>query len=659
MKVISVKITGFRSFTNPQTWSVGNRAPGLYQVAGRNDVEPDLEANGAGKSTLFEAIYWCLYGRTSRGLKAGNVQSWTPGSPKCRVAVMLRRADGLNVTVVRAWNPNSLTVVEEIDDGHLGINDALPRPIDQAELETLVGINPEAFLQTIYHAQFSPSFVDLAPAERLSLLSGVLNLDHWEQAAQVAGEHAKSLDAQVIELNTELASVKGRLAELDPTRFNTLIATWDADHNEEVAAAQQALDDSIDRETKLRRSATTLERAQPSAGAAAEVDLPSLEGASTDAQTAYTTASAVVSERAARVRQFTTEQQQLSGVDTSKRCSRCRQIISGEHIQRELSAVAELLTVAKGELETANLAVEQTQDLVVATRAQVAAGRKQAADAAVARATAQAQIDAARRELKSVQQLLAAQQITLDRSKNKPNPYRAEQQRAQEAVTTLGTKSAKLTADLNDAAGLATAARYWVTGFKQIRLFVVEQVLSQLEVEVNNTLVQLGLTGWAIQFSVEQETKSGTVKRGFLITVLAPHAKDGGVPFESWSGGESQRLRLAISMGLSDLILGYLGVQSNLEFWDEPSTWLSASGIQEMLGVLHDRARRNQTQLWLADHRSLDYGQFAGVITVVKRKEGSVLDGGLDGGVVQDKRHDEEPSKKPPRRVLHSRKVTA
>ena len=82
MKIKRLVIQGFRSFSAAQELVVETLPAGLYLVTGKNIVEPSLEGNGVGKSSLFEALFWVLFDRTSRGLRAGNVKSWN-STEKC------------------------------------------------------------------------------------------------------------------------------------------------------------------------------------------------------------------------------------------------------------------------------------------------------------------------------------------------------------------------------------------------------------------------------------------------------------------------------------------------------------------------------------------------------------------------------------------------
>lgn len=164
----------------------------------------------------------------------------------------------------------------------------------------------------------------------------------------------------------------------------------------------------------------------------------------------------------------------------------------------------------------------------------------------------------------------------------------------------------------------------WVRWFKEIRLARIADALEQLEIEVNSCLNALGLVSWELYFDIDRETKSGTVQRGFTVTVQSPHNARA-VPWEAWSGGESQRLRLAANMGLANLIRARTGASINIEVWDEPTQWMSGQGVQDLLESLVQRAQETQRQIWVVDHRTLGFAGFKQSRGVVKTAKGSMF----------------------------------
>src|SRR5271157_2519464 len=46
---------------------------GIVRIEGKNEDDAGATSNMAGKSTIMEALLWCLFGRTLRGVKHGEI----------------------------------------------------------------------------------------------------------------------------------------------------------------------------------------------------------------------------------------------------------------------------------------------------------------------------------------------------------------------------------------------------------------------------------------------------------------------------------------------------------------------------------------------------------------------------------------------------------
>jgi energy-coupling factor transporter ATP-binding protein EcfA2 len=154
-----------------------------------------------------------------------------------------------------------------------------------------------------------------------------------------------------------------------------------------------------------------------------------------------------------------------------------------------------------------------------------------------------------------------------------------------------------------------------------VRLWCLENVLRELTLETKNSLLALGLQGWGVNYTTATETKTGTMKLGVQIQIEPPGEKAG--RFDVLSGGEGQRVRLAASLGLANLVQRWAGVQWNFEIWDEPTAWLSTRGVENLLDALSYRAHSQTKSILLADHRSLAHSGFAEMYRVIKDEQGS------------------------------------
>jgi hypothetical protein len=167
------------------------------------------------------------------------------------------------------------------------------------------------------------------------------------------------------------------------------------------------------------------------------------------------------------------------------------------------------------------------------------------------------------------------------------------------------------------------AYTYWIKGFREIRLLLMVDALKEFEVSINNNLSKFGMGDWNVKLDIDQENKSGTIRKGFSVLVESPN-HNGFVPFEVWSGGEGQRLRMAGTVGLMDLIQAKRQVDFGLEIFDEPTAWLSDKGIDDLCQALYYRAKENEKKIFLIDHKNLNtFGGFHGTINVVKDEKGS------------------------------------
>jgi DNA repair exonuclease SbcCD ATPase subunit len=203
-----------------------------------------------------------------------------------------------------------------------------------------------------------------------------------------------------------------------------------------------------------------------------------------------------------------------------------------------------------------------------------------------------------------------------------PNPYQDLLDKAELSISQTRKQIAATKLDIEAASTTLEARRYWVKGFKDLRLWLIEDALAELEIETANALQQLGLFGWTVTFEVERETQAGTVSRGFNVLVRSP-STDKPVRWESWSGGETQRLRIAGALALAQVVKARRAAVPGFEIWDEPTTHLSDTGIADLLTFFRGRALEQRRLVWLIDHRSHKAGSFDGEYRVVRTSNGS------------------------------------
>lgn len=594
MELRAVRVQNFRSFKALQEL-VFPAGGGLYFMRGDNREEPRLEANGAGKSTLWEALCWCAFGKTSRGLKAGEVCNW--GAPKGPVVVEVDFANATgDHTLRRTWGPISFTLdgvdITKTTDKHLGL-DFVP------------------FLQCVLMAQSQPMFLDLKADAKAALFGEVLGLDVWLQRSQDAGRLAGEQDKETRRLEREVSGLQGRLEAGARADFAALRAEWESAHAKKLKQLEAEYTQALDEEQRLDAG---LEAASKKL-AGLKKPAPSLDMHVRQAREQHAAArevlAAVRADASAAAARF-------AALEESRICPTCGTDCDTtvlRRLQRVHVGADEALMHAEDAVRDALEWLERME------------GEQRQSDKAYTASLQQ--YESAEDTVRAAKRAMDVQGAQLDRMENEfevlsaeKNPYAALEAEAAREREATAQQLRAVQAVLDASIERYSLLSLWVKGFKDVRLQEISSALHQLEIEVNSALAALGLLDWEILFDIDRETKGGSVQRGFAVTVTSPH-NDRPVPWEAWSGGEGQRLRIAGNVGLADLIRAQTAETLDLEVWDEPTAGLSAQGVRDLLDMLAERAASEGRQIWVVDHRSLDYGGFTGEVVVVKDSDGS------------------------------------
>ena len=615
MKLHHITISNFRSFKGEQTFHFPSE-PGLYFMQGINELEPRLEGNGTGKSTIWEAMLWCLFGKTSRGLKAGDVCNWD-ASKGTRVELAYQTEEGISLKVVtRTWGPNTWTLTDLF-------NQVIDLTDDKnSQLVTDFGLEFAPFLSSILMAQAQPMFLDLKAEQQASMFGDVLSLDCWLDWSVAAGKMAGKHDLEVRRLEREQSTLRGELeGQQDFTKqieffeqgMEAKLRDIEDKHKKGVAQLRELKDALQGRILADGVSRDNLARNQEA-----------LMQANEKQQALSSRCLALGQERRdVEVRQ----EQQLTLLDfltEHEHCPTCDQDIDPKVKRTKIAAAtaeAKHFDVLISKVEH-SLEAENAKFKKASAEVQLLTNKNDALRLLV-RAT-ENDVKLARTDVAMKERYLDDLERQGGAALAETNPFKTLQQEASERRRRLqnSLRDTQILLDrANEAYSLAT---YWIKGFKEVRLHLIAEALTELEIEVNSSVTELGLVGWELRFQVDRENKTGGISRGFSVSVLSP-SNPKPVPWFSWSGGESQRLRIAANMGMANLIRSRSGTQLDLEVWDEPSTALSPQGVQDLLETLRRRAKTEERVIWVVDHTAYSFGGFTGGAMITKTEAGSTI----------------------------------
>lgn len=613
IKPKTLAIQGFGSFTRDEIFRFPEN-PGFFFLTGENRVEPDLDPNGSGKSTIWKAWCWCQYGQTDRGVKAGGVANWT-GS--CLTSVIYEfEKDGELYSLMRAWNPNALSLTKKGHD---------PQVVTQEYLNDFLGLDFQGFLYVVLMSQFGNFFFDLGTTEKLTVFSNALQLDFWVKKSDETKKGLKkkeeekdkiernliSLQTEWNTLGTQLESTKAKAKDWGDLRGKRLIEA-------------EAESSKFDEQKQLAE--TALLEIQASVQPAID--------AFTLAESSFIDASRV--HRARESRYFQEEfgeqkrvkdaidfiDRQLAAAEKEKVCPKCGQPVDKQELitrlQAEKVATSNLVEIAATAVALAKKEISELNAAVTRSNAALNLARE-------GRERATAAVRQAKMAVANLAERASTAGIEVGRILKEVNPFDDTIVRLEFSMMGCGGSLEEGRVLLRAIEHRILVLSFWVGAFKDLRLWLIEEAISELEIEVNNVLLSLGLNGWSVGFDIERENTQGGVTKGFEVNIKSPGSSDR-VPWKAWSGGETQRLRIAGAVGLMNLISGRTGVNYNVEIWDEPTAHLNPLGIDQLLTFFETRSRSENKQVWLVDHRSYDYGGFDGTMHVIKDEKGSHIE---------------------------------
>lgn len=596
----------FKSFKGEHTLVFSEMAYGLHFIRGKNKRQPRLEANGAGKTTLSShAICWCLYGKTADGLKGPDIKSW--GGPKSASVALYVALDGKDHVISRSVSPNAL-----LFDGEA---------CGQETIDNFVGMSFDVFNHTIMQAQGQSLFLDLKPSEKMKLFSQVLDLDRWDKYSEKAALQTADLHMEVYGLDSRL-----NYAQVYIDKEKKIYEGLKASSEEWEAGWQKRITEDRDQLKKLEKSNEKFSKELQDAESSADIiatERRLFSATVKKAQKELAASQAEVDKAEAKLdvlrSEIKSQKRKLADSD-GKTCPTCGQQIkagqSKSHISEIKSSIKSLQQKVDGGVDAAlTKAVRKKSKSLDALLEQDEQLGKRLSDAESTVRHLTPKVAELAAEIKSISKSIA-------KMETEGNPYRKQAIDSKKQIEKWEAEKVRLQKEHRKLSRKEARSKYWIKGFKDIKLYIIEEVLQEIELAANALLEEIGLIGWRMSFSSEKETQAGTMMRGINVMILSPNnAKP--VRWENWSGGERQRLRLIGALALSEVLLNHAGIEPDLEILDEPTRSFSGQGVRDLCDLLAIRAKQIGRRIFLVDHNAIEGAQFSSVITVINDKNGS------------------------------------
>ena len=631
MRVLSVTLINFGPFYGRHEFPLADR--GLLLVMGRNHDEPRMDSNGSGKSTVFDGLDWCLWGVNPRGDHAEavfNEEAYQERGAKCAVIVQVMADDGAHIVITRTRTKSKYNLEVHVDGE---ARESLDSGETQKLIEQLLGMDRDVFHAAVLFGQTDlVHYADATDGKRMEILTKILQLDDIDQYLDRAKTQVKASNERRSKLQADLAGLDGRLDATRPEDLDVQVAQWEQAQQVSLAQLQeqitlkmaehhevfgQCVDPGV---LQAQRDGIAQELAEM----ANLVEPPELTQAHDAVAEAHSSAVAA-SQRVVRVRSQLDDFQSL-GVGT---CSRCGQAVTAEHLQEEVLRLRTVLQEAEAALRDAEARAKVAEGLRDAAmrsfeqereRWEAQRGEKTKkileidADLRIS-AGYQARADTVARELAQLHTQLQAKQ-------GEANPWVERQAAVQQERYELERRRGQVAYELEFLESEVAYLDFWVQAFgpKGLKSFILDSRLQELSDAANEWLSALtGGTIW-VRFEAQKQTRSKKLVNAPDVRVFRWNP-DGTITergYQSWSGGEKQRVSFCIDFGLSRLVARRADKTYDLLILDEVFRHLDGKGkeaVMEMLQVL----AREKSSLIVVEHDTEFQGQFERRVLVEKR----------------------------------------
>lgn len=609
----SIDIVSFKAYREPTRIPLERMGLGLWFVKGANLISPRLGSNGSGKSSIFDCLCWVLFGRSVGGHRTPDMKGWGgKDAPEASVTLDISGtydSRDLDRYVIRR---------KGVSNG-LWLDDKV---CTQETIDRLLGLNFANFLHTIVLGQGKDLFFDLSAPAKMDVLSETLDLTKWDVRIARARKAVSTLEIAKAAKNSTYQSCLRTIEKAENTiaDLKQKARAWESDRanadeikRKQIEALEKSLkvfqtdldDADLDydaAETELRHSQTTLD----------QVQADSREGI-----TRLTEINVKLNHKLTIEDDFKLRLRRLLDGDT---CPSCGQELDKKAIKAHRATLNAELDALEVEIDKLR---DQADDAKKADGDARRSEEAHAADVKKYRTRSNDAIDKRTRAQGNVARLKAeidAAKRTRTETEEKTNPFDALVSDARQDLNDSKAEKVKLGKKLDQLEYDIEDNRYWIEGFKQVRLYLIDEVLAELEGVTQTLLSSVGLDEWRVRYDIDKENKSGTVKPGLNVSIYQPEYEQA-VKWELFSGGEGQRLRLIGAVALSEVLLRRAGVRCDLLVLDEPTRHLSPEGVRDTVDFLIERAA--QQQVIYIDHQAIDTNRMAGVLKVTRDRDGA------------------------------------
>ncbi|SBW75440.1 putative exonuclease [Klebsiella pneumoniae] len=611
MKFLTLEVENFMALANAKV-ELDQR--GLVLIQGVNAGDSSAASNGAGKSTLMNSLMWCIYGETSHGVKGDDVLS-TGHEKNCRVKVTIED-EGKRYAIIRHRKhkefKNRLIVRGEDGDMTKG-KDSLT----QEFVERLIGASKEVFMASIYASQEAmPDLPGMSDKNLKTIVEEAAGVDRLTKAYAIARERANAAAARMETTKTKmdacLSLVESAQNELESAKTSS--EAWERDRSErldvaraDLVGAEVTLTEvemelrSLPEQIRDTENAIGKEREKLASKEEHDAKLVKVRGAITDIRASIRITENIQKEAMQRARAFKVKAEEVN-TKVGEPCPTCGKAY----------CVEDLSTVKESFVEQARSEISQAQASATSVaKYQEHLEKALKIESSLVASTPDVSAIISRieqltkelgtlrhreKEVVAVEALVARARSEVDRITKETNPFLAVIKRHEESLAANKSNYGVLKTELKniqEQALLLDKARqvYSPAGVRSHILTSVTPFLNAQTAEYLNTLSDGNIVA---EWSTMESTKKGEWRDKFNISVRKIGASK---TFQTLSGGEKRKVRIACSLALQDLVASRASKNIELFIGDEIDDALDTAGLERLMGGDDHFSQRNEVMV--------------------------------------------------------------
>lgn len=601
----SMKMSNFMQFEDAQA-EFDNK--GLVLIEGFNHDDVSTDSNESGKSTIADALLWCLFDRTTKGLGKDEVIRW--GSTEAHVLVSLE-VDGVAYSISRSRKKGK-QVLRIFDAEEKDITPHDQRTATET-VANILGVSYEQFMLLVVMAQgFDTKFSALNDTDRKETLEAFLGLGVYDKARILVMDSIRELDM-------EARTIDDRALRAGSAK-HTAEAQLNIANQERDRAAAEDRDERVRLETEISQAEAYVPQWRVTITAADKNYYDAAQAAKA-ADRAASDAKSLFEHRKSDYDRMTAEYSKqhelLAQYQTAQlTCPTCQQALPESQRQAAVDRQTQVLTELYADLsrraEELNTLSEQL--LPADEEAKRAHEALRAANDELRNLTSQfAALDAHLKSLRSQHEKTA----------NTVERFDLLIRKSEEVIAAATADMTRAQADKIAYQQKRHELSFWLEAYEPtgIRSHLLRTVVNYLNDYLHSMSQTITGGTWTVQLSSTRELKSKKEAVNKLDILVLPR----GESYKSGSGGKRRKIDLLLNLAVARLAHKTSGFSCNIRIADEVLDNLDFTASQYALRLLDDMTAEGGTIL-LISHDDRIKSTIPNVWTVTRRGGVSTLE---------------------------------